>query len=121
MLSFGQAVDSSVGGSVRNFIQSNQSLAWKTFYSNGGVISEGELVISNVVDNSFEVKQKNNNNPSAGAVLLYGGILNDDSQIVLLNFTYHEVYLCAAVGDKIVGRLEGTNIGIEISYQSEQK
>ena len=119
-LSFGQGVDSTVG-SVRNFIQNNQSLAWKTFYSHGGTISEGGLVISNVVDNSFEVTQTNNTNPGAGAVLLYGGIVNDDSQIVLLNFKYHEVYSCAVVGNKIVGRLEGTDIGIEISFQAGQK
>lgn len=99
---------------ARDYFQNDRVLSWKTS-SQGGTLSHGELRISNVNNNSFDAAQSNKNNPGAGTQTLYGGIFNGDQQVVLLNVgEFREVWVGAVSGDRIVGKIEGTNIDFEI-------
>lgn len=99
---------------ANNLFQENRILVWKTF-SQGAVVSQGELTISNVRNSTFDAGQTNQNNREAGSRLLHGGIINGNKQVVLLNVgEYRELWEGTVTGDKVMGRIEGTSIDFEI-------
>ncbi len=103
--------------SVRDYFQNDRTLTWKTF-SQGNMVGQGELRISNVNGNTFDADQTNKNNPGAGTQTLYGGIFNGDQQIVLLNTgAYREVWIGSISAERITGKIEGTNLDFEIRHK----
>lgn len=103
--------------SARDYFQNDKTLVWKTF-SQGTLVGQGELRISNVSNNTFDAGQTNKNNADAGSQVLYGGIFNGDQQMVLLNVgAYREVWIGSITGDKITGKIEGTNVDFEIGHK----
>lgn len=100
--------------SARTYFQNDKTLTWKTF-SQGAVVGQGELRISNVSNNTFDAEQTNQSNPGAGAQVLYGALFNGDKQVVLLNVgEYREAWVGTVSGDKIRGKIEGSNVDFEI-------
>jgi len=103
--------------SARDYFQNDRTLIWKCF-SQGAMVSQGELRISNVNNNTFDAGQTNKNNTEAGTQVLYGGIFNGNQQIVLLNTgAYREVWIGTVNGDRITGKIEGTNVDFEIRHK----
>lgn len=102
---------------VRDYFQNDRVLVWKTS-SQGAALGQGELRIANVNNNSFDAGQTNKSNPDAGIQKLYGGIFNGDQQMVLLNVgEYREVWIGTVSGDRITGKIEGTNVDFEIRHK----
>lgn len=103
--------------SAHDYFQNGKTLTWKTSQQ-GNTVGGGELRISNVSNSTFDAGQTNTYNPGAGLQSLYGGIFNDDKQIVLLNVgEYREVWIGSVSGDRITGTIEGTNVDFEIRYK----
>lgn len=106
--------------SARDYFQEGKTLLWKTIQQ-GTIVGSGELQISNVANQTFDAGQTNLNNPDAGVQRLYGGIFNNGQQVVLLNIgEFREAWIGKVSGDRITGRIEGTNVDFEIQPKRAQ-